>query len=46
MGIDLNDVEVMIMDEADRLLELGFTDEVALNRCDQESFMKSSVSAL
>ena len=30
MSVDLDDVEVVILDEADRLLELGFTDEVAL----------------
>ena len=29
MSVDLDDVEVVILDEADRLLELGFTDEVA-----------------
>lgn len=28
MSVDLDDVEVVILDEADRLLELGFTDEV------------------
>ena len=27
MSVDLDDVEVVILDEADRLLELGFTDE-------------------
>lgn len=30
MSVDLDDVEVVILDEADRLLELGFTDEVPL----------------
>lgn len=30
MSVDLDDVEVVILDEADRLLELGFTDEVSL----------------
>ena len=34
MSVDLDDVEVVILDEADRLLELGFTDEVALPRGD------------
>ena len=28
MSVDLDDVEVVILDEADRLLELGVTDEV------------------
>ena len=28
MSVDLDDGEVVILDEADRLLELGFTDEV------------------
>ncbi|KAK8816876.1 hypothetical protein WA577_002670 [Blastocystis sp. JDR] len=28
MSVDLDDVEVVILDEADRLLELGFTDEI------------------
>ena len=28
MSVDLDDVEVVILDEADRLLELGFTDEL------------------
>ena len=28
MSVDLDDVEVVILDEADRLLDLGFTDEV------------------
>ena len=34
MTVDLDDVEVVILDEADRLLDLGFTDEVALPRGD------------
>lgn len=34
ISVDLDDVEVVILDEADRLLELGFTDEVALPRGD------------
>lgn len=28
MSVDLDDVEVVILDEADRLLELGFTEEL------------------
>ena len=32
MSVDLDDVEVVILDEADRLLELGFTDEVLAPR--------------
>ena len=28
MSVDLDDIEVIVLDEADRLLELGFTDEV------------------
>ena len=28
MGVDLDDVEVVILDEADRLMDLGFVDEV------------------
>lgn len=32
MSVDLDDVEVVILDEADRLLELGFTDEVRAAR--------------
>lgn len=28
MSVDLDDIEVIVMDEADRLLELGFTDEI------------------
>ena len=27
MSVDLDDIEVIVLDEADRLLELGFTDE-------------------
>lgn len=27
-GFDLSDVEVLVLDEADRLLELGFKDEL------------------
>lgn len=29
MSVDLDDIEVIVLDEADRLLELGFTDEVS-----------------
>ena len=32
MSVDLEDIEVIVLDEADRLLELGFTDEVSMNR--------------
>lgn len=28
MSVDLDDVEVVILDEADRLMDLGFVDEV------------------
>lgn len=28
MSVDLDDVEVAILDEADRLIDLGFADEV------------------
>ena len=28
MSVDLDDVEVVILDEADRLMDLGFQDEV------------------
>ena len=28
LSVDLDDVEVVILDEADRLLDLGFTEEV------------------
>lgn len=30
MSVDLDDIEVIVLDEADRLLELGFTDEVGI----------------
>ena len=32
MSVDLDDIEVIVLDEADRLLELGFTDEVRMSR--------------
>lgn len=30
MSVDLDDVEVVILDEADRLMDLGFVDEVSI----------------
>ena len=41
MSVDLDDIEVIVLDEADRLLELGFTDEV-MNQIKDYYFLDSS----
>lgn len=41
MSVDLDDIEVIVLDEADRLLELGFTDEV-MNQIKDYYFIDSS----